>query len=561
MQPNERIAEERAALRRVANLVGGAVPPEEVFAAVTAEAGRLLDAEIAVLSRYNSDGTATIVGTWARPGAAPPVPIGFRLEYGALSTHSRMFRTHRPERIDDYGDGRGAVAELIRKIGIRSAVGVPVSVESQLWGAISVASTRAEPLPADSEVRLAEFTELASTAIANAQAHVELRSYAKEQAALRRVATLVAQAAPPREVFAAVTAEAGQLLDVDFTVLGRHEPDGALIVLGAWARTNPGRPLPVGIRLEPGGDNVHTLVIRTRRPARVDYGSASGHAAEVAREWGFRSAVGAPISVEDRLWGVVVAGSAQDEPLPAGTEARLAGFTELVGTALANAEARAALTASRARIAVAADTARRRIERDLHDGAQQHLVTLALQLRSVQAEMPPDAGELAAGLDDVAGGLTAVLDELREIARGIHPAVLVEGGLNPALKALARRSPVPVRLDNQIRERFPEPVEIAAYYAVSEALTNTAKHAGAASIDIHVSADAGVLHVSIHDDGRGGADPARGSGLVGLTDRIETLGGRLRLHSPLGAGTTLQLALPLTVPDAPWPVSRSAAAT
>jgi signal transduction histidine kinase len=550
-----------AALRRVAILVGGVVLPEEVFGAIAAEAGRLLDAEFAVLSRYQPDGAATIVGRWASPGAELPVPAGFHMRYEDITAQSRMFRTRRPVRIDDYGDTRGEVVDLIRKIGVRSTVGVPVSVENQLWGAISVASTREEPLPADTEVRLAEFTELVATAIANAQAHLDLRGYANEQAALRRVATLVARAAAPQEVFAAVTAEIGQLLEVDFTVLGRREPDGGMTVLGAWARIDPGRPLPVGLRLKSGGHNIHTLVFHTREPARIDYGNASGHAADVAREWGFRSAVGAPISVEDRMWGVVVAGSAREEPLAPGTETRLAGFTELVGTAVANAEAQAALTASRARIAVAADTARRRIERDLHDGAQQHLVSLTLQLRTVQAVVAPAATDLAAELDDVADGLTAVLDELREIARGIHPAVLAEGGLRPALKALARRSSVPVRLDIQTRARFGEPTEIAAYYAVSEALTNAAKHGDATTVTIQVTVHNGVLDVSIHDNGHGGADPARGSGLVGLTDRIETLGGHLWLHSPLGAGTTLRLALPLTAPSTPRPHSRPAAAT
>jgi signal transduction histidine kinase len=548
VRPSERIAEERAALRRVAMLVGVAVPPEEVFAAIAAEAGRLLDLEFAVLSRYSPDGVATIVGTWARTGAELPLPIGFRLKYEGMSAHSIMFRTRQPVRIDDYREAWGVVVELIRKIGIHSAIGVPISVEGGLWGAITVASTGEEPLPADAEARLASFIELVATAIANAQAHLELRGYAEEQAALRRVATLVARAAPPQEVFATVTAEVGRLLEVDFTVLGRHEPDGSVTVLGAWARTDPGRPLPVGLRLEPGGHNVHTLVLRTRRPARIDYGDASGHAADIAREWGFRSAVGAPISVADRLWGVVVAGSAREEPLPPETETRLAGFSELVGTALANVEAQAALTASRARIVAAADTARRRIERDLHDGAQQHLVSLALQLRTVQAVVPPDAGELAAELDDVADGITAVLDELREIARGIHPAVLAEGGLHPALKALARRAAVPVRLDIQTRARFPELIEIAAYYAVSEALTNTTKHARATTADVRVTAHDDTLHISIQDDGHGGADPAHGSGLTGLTDRVEALGGHLRLNSSPGAGTTLQLDLPLTTP-------------
>jgi signal transduction histidine kinase len=233
------------------------------------------------------------------------------------------------------------------------------------------------------------------------------------------------------------------------------------------------------------------------------------------------------------------------EPLPAGTEARLAAFTELAATALANAEAQAALAASRARIVATADAARRRIERDLHDGAQQRLVSLALELRAAQAVAPPGAGELARRLDRVAAGLDDALEELREIAHGLHPAILANRGLRPALKALARRSAVPVRLDAQEEGRLPEQIETAAYYVVAEALTNAAKHAHATAAEVEVAVGEGVLHVRVRDDGRGGADFGHGSGLLGLKDRVEALGGRLALHSPPGDGTTLQVQFPL----------------
>jgi signal transduction histidine kinase len=212
---------------------------------------------------------------------------------------------------------------------------------------------------------------------------------------------------------------------------------------------------------------------------------------------------------------------------------------------LANAETQAALTASRARIVAAGDMARRRIERDLHDGAQQRLVSLALQLRAAQTTLPPAAAGLAAELDGVAVGLTEVLDELRALACGIHPAVLGKGGLRAAIATLARRSPVPVRLDVRLDRRLPEPVELAAYYVVAEALTNVAKHAEATSVDVTVLVSAGALRVVVRDDGRGGADVTAGSGLVGLMDRVEALGGRLSLRSPRGWGTNLVIALPL----------------
>jgi signal transduction histidine kinase len=289
-----------------------------------------------------------------------------------------------------------------------------------------------------------------------------------------------------------------------------------------------------------------TLVYRARSPVRIDdYGRATGAAADLGRDWGYHAAAAAPITVEGRLWGVMTVASTGDEPLPPGTEERLAGFTELVGTAIANAEAQAALAASRARIVAAADEARCRIERDLHDGAQQRLVTLTLRLRQLRATASPAAGELAEGLDDVASGLDAALDELREIARGIHPAVLAEGGLRSALRAVARRCPVPVTLSVQVADRPPQAAEIAAYYVVSEALTNTAKHAGASTATVEVAASEGVLRVCVRDDGRGGADFGHGSGLVGLKDRVEALGGRIALHSPPGTGTTLEIHIPL----------------
>jgi signal transduction histidine kinase len=313
-----------------------------------------------------------------------------------------------------------------------------------------------------------------------------------------------------------------------------------------WTGTGTPWPLSVGDRLSLGGRNVTTLVSQTGRPARIDdYRDSSGVFAAAGRGWGFRSAVGVPISVGGRLWGVVTVGSASSQSMPADTETRLAGFTELVATAIANAEAQGALAASRARIVTAADETRRRIERDLHDGAQQRLVSLTLQLREARAAAPPGAAELARRLDDAAAELAGTLEELREIARGIHPAVLAEGGLRPALKALVRRCAVPVDLHVQVADRPPHPVEIAAYYVVSEALTNTAKHARASAALVEVDAGDGVLRVSVHDNGCGGAEFGRGSGLVGLKDRVEALGGRILLDSRPGAGTTVEVHVPV----------------
>jgi PAS domain S-box-containing protein len=377
------------------------------------------------------------------------------------------------------------------------------------------------------------------------QAEVELERLAGEQAALRRVATLVARGVPSEEVFAAVTEEAGRLLPVDHAELGRYGPDRTITTVAAWSRTGSPFP-PVGSRWPLEGTNLSTLVFETGRPARVDsHGNASGPLGVASREAGIGSSVGTPIIVEGHLWGTMSAGSRLEQPLPADTEARLAGFTELLATAIANAESRAALAASRARIVAAADETRRRIERDLHDGTQQRLVSLALELRLAQAAVPPSLSELDGELARIAEGLAGVLEELREISRGIHPAILSEGGLGPALRTLARRAPVPVGLDLRDERRPPEQVEVAAYYAVAEALTNAAKHAQASEVRVELDMQDGILRLAIHDDGIGGADPAQGTGLVGLSDRIEALGGTFRVTSPAGRGTTLLIQIPV----------------
>jgi len=539
------IADDQAALRRVAVVAARAAPPGEVFAAVTEEVGRLLGAGHAAMSRYDPDGAVRVVAAWSSTGAA--VPVGTRVGVGGRNVHTLVFRTGRAARLDDYAGVSGAAADVAREFGFRAAVGAPISVEGRLWGVIAVASAHEQPLPADTEARLAGFTELAATAIANAQARVELRGFAEEQAALRRVATLVARAAPPQELFAAVTAEVGRVLSADGTIMSRYEPEDAATVVGVWSSTAVTAPARSAADSSSVG-GIHTLVFQTARSARTDLAEASGTVTGVFGELGLRSCAGVPISVAGRLWGVMIVVSTRDEPLPADIEARLAGFTELAATAIANAEAQAALTASRARIVAAADQARRRIERDLHDGAQQRLVSLALQLRGVQADVPPGAGELAQRLEGVVTEVTGVLEELRELARGLHPAVLSESGLGPALRVLARRSAVPVSVDVQVAGRLPEPVETAAYYVVSEALTNAAKHAHASAAEVEVAVGDGVLQVCVRDDGSGGADFGHGSGLVGLKDRIEALGGRIWLHSPPGAGTVVQIVLPVDDP-------------
>ncbi len=373
----------------------------------------------------------------------------------------------------------------------------------------------------------------------------QLRVLAEEQAALRRVATLVARGVPPEEVFAAVVEEAGRLFSVEYVAMGRYEPDGTLTIVAGSSRA--GDHFPVGSRWALGGKNLATLVFETGRPARLHLPDATGTIG-AARPEGIGSGVGAPVIVEGRLWGLLIAGGTPKQPLPADIEARLANFTDLMATAIANAQSRAELMASRARIVATADQTRRRIERDLHDGIQQQLVSLGLELRAAQATLPPQLDELEGALARIANGLSSVFDELREISHGIHPAILSEGGLKPALIALRRRSAVPVELDLHTERRLAEPVEVAAYYVVSEALTNAAKHAHASVVQVEVDTQDATLQLAIRDDGIGGVDLDRGSGLLGLSDRIEALGGTLRVTSPAGNGTTVLVKIPLEGP-------------
>jgi signal transduction histidine kinase len=368
---------------------------------------------------------------------------------------------------------------------------------------------------------------------------------AKEQAALRRVATLVAQAVPPSEIFETVTREVGLLSGADLARMERYESDGTVTGIAAWTREDDPR-LAVGTRFALTGVSIAAGVRETGRPVRVEsFANASGPIAQEAQALGIRSSVGCPIRVGGRLWGVIAASSKREAPFSADTELQIGEFTELVATAVSNAVSRGQLAASRARIVEAADEARRRIERDLHDGIQQRLVRLGLELQGISDAVSSERRDLLEQLSGIEDDVRAVIDELREISRGIHPAVLSQGGLGSALKSLARRSGVPVQLNVGHVQRFPQPVEVAAYYAVSEALANATKHANASVACVDLEVHDGTLHLSIRDDGVGGADPSQGSGIVGLTDRIEALGGTIAVTSPPGEGTSVALDLPV----------------
>jgi signal transduction histidine kinase len=539
----ETLADEQASLRRVATLIARRVPPDEIFAAVATEVAQLFDLPWVGVMRYDADDSFTVVATWG----PHPFSAGSRWPMDGPSHFESVCRTGLPGRIEDYAALPGTVAAHARASGIVGGIGAPIVVEGDVWGVVAAPMIEGRTIPVGTEIRLGQFTELVATAIANAAGRERLARLGEQQEALRRVATLVASQPSPDEVFTAVTEAVGPLLGADLAAMHVFPGDGAATVIAGWSAEGP--MLPLGTRLPLDCDSVAARIFRTASPARMDdYGDVGGETAEVARDLRLRSTVGAPIVVEGRLWGALMAATRGREPLSDDAETRIAAFTELVATAISNAESRSELADSRARVIAAADDARRRIERDLHDGAQQRLVTLAVALRRVEGKAPT---ELRPEIDRVIEGLAGAVEELREMSRGIHPAVLTEGGLSPALKALGRRSPVRVKLDIQTEQRLADSVEVAAYYVVSEALTNASKHAGATRVWVTLLVENETLRLSIRDDGAGGADPSRGSGLIGLADRVGALQGMMEIESPPGGGTRIDVGLPLPAGGTP----------
>jgi signal transduction histidine kinase len=487
-QSRAAIAMEQAALRRVATLVARGAPPDDVLAAVAREIAQVM---------------------------------------GVNATHSWS-----PKGSNGHASGA------------KSSVGAPIVVDGRLWGVIVASSDHDEPLPADTQSRLLEFTELVATAISNTEARTERCRLADEQAALRRVATLVAHGSPAAHVFAAVAEEVEQLLRIDDTALLRYEADGTATVV--VNRIEGAKLTPVGTRVTLQGTNVGTLVLRTGRSVRQDDYEAepTDTLGGYVNSLGFNSGVGSPIVVEGRLWGVMIAVSRSADSLPEDAEARLEEFTELIGTAISNMQARSDLASSRARIVEAADDERRRVVRDLHDGAQQRLVHTIVTLKLAQRVATSD-GEIPASL--VTEALTEAeraTAELRELAHGILPSALTTGGLEAGLDALASRMALPVEI-NVSAGRLPAAVEATAYFVVAEALTNVAKHSRATRAEVDVHVEDGSLRLCVRDDGVGGAQPD-GSGLIGLADRLAVLDGRLHVKSPRRGGTVVEAAIPVS---------------
>jgi signal transduction histidine kinase len=529
---------EQAALRRVATLVARGVAPAEVFAVTATEVGRLLGTNATALCRYEPDATATVLALETEVDQR--VRVGARVTLEGESAMGAVFRTGRAARVDSFERSTGAVADIAREGGMRSSVGAPIMVEGRLWGVVLV-SSRSGPLPADTERRLVDFGELVATTIANAESRAALRQVSDQQAALRRVATLVAQAVPPADVFTAVADELGRLFGAETAVIARLDPDDMTTVVARWG--TGADEVPVGSRWKLEPSMIMAVVVETGRSVRVDDDSRPSRAfGEAFQSMRITSSVATPVLVAGRVWGATIVATGR-EPLAADTEQRMADVTELVATAIANADGRAQLVASRARLLTAGDDARRRVVRDLHDGAQQRLVhtiiTLKLARRAAQNDDESARDLLAQGLDQAEQANA----ELRELAHGILPPVLAHGGLRAGVDALVSRVRVPVEVA-VADERLPAEIEASAYFVVAEALTNVVKHSRAHSAEVKVWVEDSVLHLDVRDDGVGGARPD-GTGLLGINDRLAALGGRLRVESPPGRGTRIAATLPV----------------
>jgi signal transduction histidine kinase len=463
-----------------------------------------------------------VLSVLVRP-TAPPMWLGLLVAAAAICVETLfvvVLRTLAP--MDTFGVVY-LLGALVVAIGWGTGLAAVTSVVSALaWGYFrDWPNDSFDPTSLRNWVVIGVF--LVVTLMANSLAGVararaaEAERSAERQAALRRVATAVAQGIPPQDVFSTVTTELAHALRVTHSALFRYEPDGSAVLVAVHDRSSV-QPMSVGENFSLSGDDGAARVLREGRVA--------------------------PIVVDGQEWGVAVVSSSLAQPFPADTEARLMDFAELVAMAIANAQARSDLNASRARIVTAADDARRRLERDLHDGAQQRLVSLALKARMTEVSLPAGQDAVREQLAEIVHGLGDASEELRAISRGIHPAILSKGGLGPALRSLACRSAGPVELDVDVEGRLPDRVEVAADYVVAEALTNTARHAHAAEVKVRVKAADGQLDLTISDDGAGGADPANGSGLIGLVDRVEAVGGHLSVSSPAGAGTSLAATIP-----------------
>ena len=533
-----RLLEEQSALRRVATLVAAGSDDAALATAVAGEVGRLFAAASSNVLRWDGD-TLRVVGEWSVDGI-PRSRIGEVWTFGGDTITARVIESEAPARVESADDLRTEFGRSRwRELGLQASIGAPIVLDGRIWGVITTSRTTPDdPFPQGDETRLADFAGLVATAIANSASRRDLAALAEEQAALRRVATLVAAGRPQDEVLEAVAHEAGRTFAADAVSLVRwHGVRDEVVVARAWA-PDGFPPLAQGALYHPAPGGATLAVLETGRPAR---------AAETSPELGVQSVIAAPVIVNAELVGALTAHRSDTQPFPPGAEIRLRSFADLAAQAVSNERARDELRASRARIVRAADEERRKLERNLHDGAQQRLVAVLMQLRLALARLPGGSDDARGLLVGAADELGHAIEELRELARGIHPAVLTERGLEAAVATLAARTPLAIDVDTELDERLPATVEAAAYYVVAESLTNVTKHAQASSVEVRVRRDNGIARVEVQDDGIGGADVSRGSGLRGLADRIEALDGRLGVESAPAAGTTVWAEIPVDV--------------
>jgi PAS domain S-box-containing protein len=527
-----------------------------VLAAVTAERQRASEALVANEERLRSVVHSMAEGLVVRDASGAISDCNAAAEH-ILGRQRTELRGQRPEDVlDEVVDDAGAGVAPERLLGddaLRSGApeaGVVARVVRPDGAARWVATSSAPVLGRDGRPQgvvttLSDITERREAEQRLVASERATRVLADEQTALRRIATLVASEPTPTALFERVTAEVATLIGVPSVSLLRYEPGERATVVATY--TEPGTDgVTLGAAADLDGDTVVARVYRTARVARVDgYEDADGALAHRLRALGFRSSVAAPVTVAGALWGALAASTREPQGLSPDTGRRLSDFADLVAQALANADARDKLAASRARLVEVGDAERQRLERNLHDGAQQRLVALALQLRLVDARIAADPATARDELATAREHLDHALSELRELARGIHPAVLTDRGLKPAIDALANRAPVPIEVLDIPDDRLPEAVETAAYYLIAEAVTNVAKYAHATHVAVSVTPENGHLVVRVSDDGVGGADPTGGTGLRGLSDRVEALHGRLRVDSPPDGGTRISAEIPL----------------
>ena len=542
----ERVIDEQAALRRIATLVAAGASEADLAAAVSSEVGGLFGAQSASVVRWDGD-TIRVIGSW-REDPDEERPVGAVMSYGGDTLTARIVKTAAPARLESAGDLKTEFArQRWAELGWQASIGAPIMIDQQVWGVVA-ASRRApgDSFPDGDEQRLSDFSALVAQAIVNAEARSATAALVAEQSSLRQIATLVAGGRPPAAVFDAVTAEAATLFGArTVTLLQWEGVHDEVVVTAAWSAPDAIPVLPRSL-YHPDPEGPTLQVLET---------GAACHGFESSPERGPVAVIAAPVIATGLLFGALTASRPAGEPFPAGSEIRLRSFADLAAQSIANERAQVALRASRARVVQTADEARQRLERNLHDGAQQRLVSVSLALRLVAQMLVSEPSTARGVLDETSHELGEAIRELRELAHGLHPAALSDHGLATALKAVAARSPFPVELSGLPEDRrLPTPVEAAIYYVVSESLANVAKHAAASFATVALSCGSDHVTVEISDDGAGGASLEAGSGLRGLVDRVEALGGELILSSPHGVGTLVRAELPLREPsDVPAP--------